>query len=112
MNLADYHRKNPKRALLLAVSSIMLLIAVSIAITLGIESRNDGILAAQIKESESELRMLGGEISEIKDHEFETMPDYIDAYARVEPLANLYDQKLRLYGIFAERRNGETPIGG
>jgi hypothetical protein len=97
MNLADPHRKNPKLALLLVVFSIVLIISLSGAITLRMESRNDHILAAQIKDSESKLRLVGGHISEIKDHDFNTMTEYIDAYARIEPLANLYDQKLPGY---------------
>jgi len=68
-----------------------------VAIALGIQSRNDRVLGAQVAQSESELRTLGAQIAAIKDHQFGTMSEYIAAYARVEPLLRDYDQKLQQY---------------
>lgn len=85
------------RVWVIAGSSLVLAAALSVAITLGIQTHNDRVLDAQVAQSESELRALGAQIAAIKDHQFATMNEYIAAYARVEPLLKDYDQKLRHY---------------
>lgn len=85
------------RIWLIAGSSILLAVAVSVAATLGIQNHNDSVLDAQAAQNESELRTLGAQIAAIKDHQFGTMNEYIAAYARVEPLLRQYDQKLQQY---------------
>jgi septal ring factor EnvC (AmiA/AmiB activator) len=81
----------------IAGSSIVLAAVLSVAITLGIQNHNDRVLSARIAQSESELSAVGAQIASIKDHQFGTMSEYIDAYARVEPLLKDYDQKLQEY---------------
>jgi len=81
----------------IAGSLIVLAAVLSAAITLGIQNHNDRVLTAQIAQSESELRAVGAQIAAIKDHHFGTMSEYIDAYARIEPLLKDYDQKLQQY---------------
>jgi hypothetical protein len=85
------------RTAMAIISSVMFAVAISIAIAYGIQSHNDRALTAQIMQSESELRVIGAKIGDIKDHQFGTMSEYIAAYARVEPLLKDYDQKLQQY---------------
>jgi hypothetical protein len=69
----------------------------SVGIALGVQSHNDRVLAVQITESESELRVLGARISGIKDHDFKSMAECIKVYAWIQPLTVIYDQKLQRY---------------
>ncbi len=67
--------------------------ALSVAIVLGIQNQEDHALTAQITQTEADLRVMGGRIANIKDHEFKTMAEYVAAYAEIEPLLTAYDQK-------------------
>ena len=97
MNLVEYYRNHPKRSLLLIVVAAVLIGLVMDVIAEGIESHNDRILDAQITDSQSEMRLVGAEIAQMKDHDFESMAQYIQVYARIGPLVNDYDQKLQKY---------------
>ena len=85
------------RIWVIAGSSILLGVVLSVAVALAIQRHNDGVLNAQVAQSESELRTLGAQIAAIKDRQFGTMSEYVAAYARVEPLLKDYDQKLQQY---------------
>ena len=85
------------RVWMIAGSSILLGVVLSVAAVLVIQNHHDSVLGAQASQSESELRTLGAQIAAIKDHQFGTMNEYIAAYARVEPLLRQYDQKLQQY---------------
>jgi hypothetical protein len=69
----------------------------SVAIALGIQNHDDHLLTAQITQTEAELRAIGARITDIKDHDFNTMADYVTAHARVKPLLKDYDRKLHGY---------------
>ncbi len=85
------------RIWVIAGSSILLGVVLSVAVALAIQKHNDRVLDAQVAQSESELRTLGAQIAASKDRQFGTMSEYIAAYARVEPLLKDYDQKLQQY---------------
>jgi hypothetical protein len=85
------------RLWVIAISLILLGIALTIAVAVGIQKHNDHVLAAQMIQSETRLKTTGARIADIKDHEFKTMAEYVNAYARVEPLLNDYDHTLREY---------------
>jgi hypothetical protein len=95
MSVARYLRRNPKRARVIAASSIVIVVGLVLAITVAIQNHNDRELGDRIAQSESELMVVGGQIAEIKDHQFGTMSEYIEAYARIEPLLDTYDHKLK-----------------
>jgi hypothetical protein len=97
MNLAEHYRSHPKRSLIFIVLAALLIGLVIDVIVEGIESHNDRVLDAQITENQSEMRLAGAEIAQMKDHDFESMAQYIQVYARVGPLVNDYDQKLQKY---------------
>ena len=70
---------------------------------------NERVLTDQITQSEMELQETGARIANIKDHEFKTMAEYINAYQQIEPLLNDYDHKLKAYDDLCKRaqRNHE-----
>jgi hypothetical protein len=67
------------------------------SIALGIQNHDDHVLTAQMLQTETDLKTMGGTIVEIKDHRLGSMADYINAYARVEPLLNDYDHTVHEY---------------
>jgi len=69
----------------------------AVGLTLGLQNHEDHVLTAQITQTEANLRVLGGRIANIKNHEFKTMAEYVAAYAEIEPLLTEYDQKLQEY---------------
>src|SRR5713226_496226 len=77
--------------------SLIVASALGVAILLGVQNHEDHVLTAQITRTEADLRVLGGRIANIKDHEFKTMAEYVAAYAEIEPLLTEYDQKLQEY---------------
>ena len=89
------------RIWIIAVSLIVASV-LSIVTVLGIQNHEDHVLTAQITQTEAQLRALGAQIADIKDHEFKTMAEYGVAYAQIEPLLTEYDQKLQEYSQLYE----------
>jgi hypothetical protein len=86
--------------------------ALGVAILLGVQNHDDHVLTAQITQTEADLRVLGGRIANIKDHEFKTMAEYVAAYAQVEPLLTAYDQKLQEYSeLYSTARQRDQKRG-
>lgn len=113
MNLAEYYRSHPKRSLIFVVLAAVLIGLVVDAIAMGIENHTDRVLDAQITESQSEMRLVGGQIARMKDRDFESMAQYIQVYKRIEPLVDEYDQKLQRYtGLYriAEQRDQHRSV--
>ncbi len=88
-------RKRP--SIWIIALSVIVATALGVAILLGVQNHEDHALTAQITQTEADLRVLGGRIANIKDHEFKTMAEYVAAYAEIEPLLTEYDQKLQEY---------------
>jgi len=63
------------RIWVIAGSSILLGVVLSVAVALAIQRHNDRVLNAQVAQSESELRTLGAQIAAIKDRQFGTMSE-------------------------------------
>jgi hypothetical protein len=113
MNLAQYYRNHPKRFLIFIVLAAVLIGLVIDVIAEGIESHNDRVLDAQIAESQSEMRLVGAQIAQMKDRDFDSMAQYIQVYAGIGPLVNDYDQKLRRYSDLyrsAEQRDQQKSV--
>jgi hypothetical protein len=113
MNVAEYYRSHPKRSLIFVVLATVLIGLVVDAIAVGIENHTDRVLDAQITESQSEMRVVGGQIAQMKDRDFKSMAQYIQVYTRIEPLVNDYDQKLQGYtGLYriAEQRDQHRSV--
>jgi septal ring factor EnvC (AmiA/AmiB activator) len=65
--------------------SLLVASALGVAVVLCVQNHQDHVLAAQITQSEAELRAMGARIADVKDHEFKTMAEYVAAYAQIEP---------------------------
>src|SRR5712675_1986921 len=84
----------------------------AVGLTLGLQNHEDHVLTAQITQTEADLRVLGGRIANIKDHQFETMAEYVAAYAEIEPLLTEYDQKLQQYsGLYSKAQERDQKRG-
>ncbi len=90
-------RRAKRRRLWMTVISILAAGVVLAAVALGIQNHADKVLTGQMIQTETELKTTGARIADIKDHRFGSMADYINAYARVEPLLNDYDHELHQY---------------
>jgi len=55
-------------------------------VTLVARDRNEKEMLSQLERSQAELRMLGGQIANIKDADLTSTNDFISAYAQIEPL--------------------------
>ncbi len=69
----------------------------------GIENLQDRVLTAQILTTEAELKMAGDRIAVLKDRRFNSLVDYVNAYAQIEPLLSGYDRKLQGYSDLCSR---------
>jgi hypothetical protein len=74
-----------------------------------IEDRKDKAIAAQLGQTQSELRMLGAQITSIKDADLTTTNDFIAAYAQVEPLEKEYEAKLQQFSdLYRQARERDS----
>jgi len=90
-------RRAKRRRLRVTVTSIVAGGVVLAVVALGTQNHDDKVLTGQMIQTETELKTTGAKIADIKDHRFGSMSDYINAYARVEPLLNNYDHELHQY---------------
>jgi hypothetical protein len=107
MNIAEYYRNNPKLFWMIIGVAAVVIVALCVAIALAIQNHNDRVPAVEITESESDLRLVGAQISEIKDHDFKSMEEYTKAYARIEPLTAFMIKSSSGTAIFTASLNRE-----
>jgi len=96
------------------VAGVALLLGLTVlAIAFGVQDHESRVLAEDLDRTGVELKVLGGQISDIKDAALVSMNDYISAYAQVEHLQSDYDQKLQKYSelySLARKRDSEREI--
>jgi hypothetical protein len=90
----------PRYALMAGV--VLLLCIAAAGITLAVRNRRDKEMASQLERSQADLRMLGGQIANIKDADLTSTNDFISAYAQIEPLEKEYEAKLQQFGELYE----------
>jgi hypothetical protein len=71
--------------------------------TLVVRDRNEKEMLSQLDRSQSDLRVLGGQIANIKDGDLASTNDFISAYAQIEPLEKEYEVKLQQFSALYER---------
>jgi hypothetical protein len=71
--------------------------------TLVVRDRNEKEMLSQLDRSQSDLRVLGGQIANIKDGDLASVNDFISAYAQIEPLEKEYEAKLQQFSVLYER---------
>ena len=88
-----------------AIVAVVILVACIAAagVTLVVRDRNEKEMLSQLERSQAELRMLGGQIANIKDADLTSTNDFISAYAQIEPLEKEYEVKLQQFSALYER---------
>ena len=80
--------------------------------TLVVRDRNEEEMLSQLERSQSDLRVLGGEIANIKDANLTSTNDFIGAYAQIEPLEKEYEAKLQQFsGLYERARERDSHRG-
>jgi len=64
------------------VVALVVASALGVGIVLGVQNHEDHVLSAQITQTEAQLRALGAQIADIKDHQCKTIAEYVAAYAQ------------------------------
>jgi hypothetical protein len=95
-------------------AGMFFVLALSLAITFGIQNGNDRLLTDRITDTAADLTRVAQKIGAIKQRNMKTTDDYIQAFAEIEALVPEYDLKVQQYhAIFqdAEQRDkGRGPI--
>jgi hypothetical protein len=80
-----------------------------VAVGFTIEEHNYRVLMEDLDRTGVELKILGEQITDIKDANLQSMNDYISAYAQVAHLQSDYDQKLQKYSeLYALARKRDS----
>jgi len=97
-----------------AIVAVVILVACIAAagVTLVVRDRNEKEMLSQLERSQAELRMLGGQIANIKDADLTSTNDFISAYAQIEPLEKEYEVKLQQFsGLYERARERDSHRG-
>lgn len=94
---ADLQRRQPRFRFWIVFSLIVAGGVIAVVIELAIQSHDERVLTGQMIQTETDLKTTGAEIADIKDRKFDSMADYINAYAHIEPILDEYDHKLHQY---------------
>ena len=96
------------------VAGVALLLGLTVlAIVFAVQDHEGRVLAEDLDRTGVELKVFGGQISDIKDADLVSMNDYISAYAQVDHLQSDYDQKLQKYNelySLARKRDSDRGI--
>jgi len=97
-----------------AIVPVAMLVACIAAagITLVVRDRNEKEMLSQLERSQADLRMLGGQIANIKDADLTSTNDFISAYAQIEPLEKEYEVRLQQFsGLYERARERDSHRG-
>ncbi len=97
-----------------AIVAVVILVACIAAagVTLVVRGRNEKEILSQLERSQADLRMLGGQIANIKDADLTSTNDFISAYAQIEPLEKEYEGKLQQFsGLYERARERDSHRG-
>jgi hypothetical protein len=97
-----------------AIVAIAMLVACIAAggVTLVVRDRNEKEMLSQLERAQSDLRVLGGQIANIKDANLTSTNDFISAYAQIEPLEKEYEAKLQQFsGLYERARERDSHRG-
>ena len=94
---ADFQRRQPRFRFWIVISLIVAAGVIAVVLEFAIQSHDERVLTGQMIQAETDLKTTGARIADIKDRKFDSMVDYINAYAHLEPLLDEYDHKLHQY---------------
>jgi hypothetical protein len=96
------------------LAGMIFVVALSLAITFGIQNGNDRLLTDKIYARAAELKTVAEKIGAIKQRDLKTTDDYIEAYSEIEALLPEYDSHLQKYNVIfqeaEERDKNRGPI--
>jgi hypothetical protein len=95
--MAETANKRGIRRYIIVAGVILVACVVAAGATLFLRDRNEKEMLSQLERSEADLRMLGGEIANIKDADLTSANEFISAYAQIEPLEKEYEVKLQQF---------------
>ena len=91
---------------------ILIACVVAAGVTLFLRDRNEKEMLSQLERSQVDLRMLGGQIANIKDADLTSANDFISAYAQIEPLEKEYEVKLQQFSeLYEQARERDSHRG-
>src|SRR5260370_11953 len=105
---------NHQRIRRYAIVAVVILVAciATAGVTLVVRDRNEKEMLSQLERSQAELRMLGGQIANIKDADLTSTNDFISTYAQIEPLEKEYEGKLQQFsGLYERPRERDSHRG-
>lgn len=91
---ADRKARAGRSPLWVTVISMLAAGIVTLLVVFGIQNHQDHLLTAQMIQTETDLKTTGARIADIKDRKVDSMTDYINAYAHIEPLLDEYNREL------------------
>jgi hypothetical protein len=97
-----------------AIVAVVILVVSIAAVggTLVVRDRNEKEMLSQLERSQSDVRVLGGQIANIKDANLTSTNDFISAYAQIEPLEKEYEVKLQQFsGLYERARERDSHRG-
>jgi len=93
----------------LIVVAVLLAGATAIVAEFIFQDRKDREIAAQLERAESELKIIGAQITSIKAADLATTSDFIAGYAQVEPLEKEYEVKLQQFSdLYRQARERDS----
>jgi len=105
------NKQGIRRYAIVAVAMLVACIATA-GVTLVVRDRNEKEMLSQLERSQADLRMLGGQIANIKDADLTSTNDFISAYAQIEPLEKEYEVKLQQFsGLYERARERDSHRG-
>jgi len=111
--MAENAKRRTIRQYVLVAATTIVVILIVLAVAFATQEHNDRILMEDLDRTGVELKIVGGQIADIKDADLVSMNDYISAYAQVEHLQSDYDQKLQKYSelySLARKRDSDRGI--
>src|SRR5438477_10656415 len=79
-----------------SIVAVVILVAciATAGVTLVVRDRNEKEMLSQLERSQAEMRMLGGQIANIKEADLTSTNDFIREYAKIVLLENEFEVKL------------------
>jgi hypothetical protein len=89
---SKYLRRHRRTA---SLAGILFVVAVSLAVTYGVQNGNDRIMVEKIRGAAKDLTAVGTKIGVIKQRDLRTTADYIQAYSEIEPLLPEFESEIQ-----------------
>jgi hypothetical protein len=104
-----YLRRHRRTA---AIAGMIFVVALSLAVTYGIQNGNDQHMVEKITDTANDLTTVSTKIGAIKQRDLRTVGDYIQAYSEIEALLPEFESEIqRCADVYAEAREVDETRG-